>query len=51
MYIDAPEKPEPVVLAAPLFAAILVCAVGVVVMGLYPEPWVKAALNATAALF
>jgi hypothetical protein len=51
MYIDAPEKPEPVVLAAPLFAAILVCAVGVVLMGVYPEPWVKAALNATAGLF
>ncbi len=51
MYIDAPEKPGAVVLAAPLFIAILVCAVGVVVMGLYPEPWVKAALAATAGLF
>jgi hypothetical protein len=51
MYIDAPEKPGALVLAAPLFIAILVCAVGVVVMGLYPEPWVKAALAATAGLF
>jgi len=51
MYIDAPEKPGAVVLAAPLCVAILVCAVGVVVMGLYPEPWVKAALAATAGLF
>jgi hypothetical protein len=51
MYIDAPAKPEPLRLAAPVFVAILFCAVGVVVMGLYPEPWVKAALHATAALF
>ncbi len=51
MYIDAPVKTEPLVLAAPLLVAILVCAVGVVVMGVYPEPWVKAALAATAGLF
>jgi NADH-quinone oxidoreductase subunit N len=51
MYIDAPEKPGAVVLAIPLFVAILVCAAGVVVMGLYPEPWVKAALAATVGLF
>ena len=51
MYIDAPEKPARVILAAPLMLAILVCAVGVVVMGLYPEPWVRAALAATASLF
>jgi NADH:ubiquinone oxidoreductase subunit 2 (subunit N) len=51
MYIDPPATPDPVVLAAPLFAAILVCAVGVVLMGVYPEPWVQAALHATAGLF
>ena len=51
MYIDPPVKAEPVVLGVPLFAAILLCAVGVVVMGLYPEPWVRAALHATAGLF
>jgi NADH-quinone oxidoreductase subunit N len=51
MYIDPPATPDPVVLAAPLYAAILVCAVGVVLMGVYPEPWVKAALRATAGLF
>jgi len=51
MYIDAPEKPGRVALTTPLFLAILVCAVGVVVMGLYPEPWVRAALTATAGLF
>ena len=51
MYIDPPEKGGRVTLAAPLLLAILLCAVGVVVMGVYPEPWVRAALNATASLF
>jgi hypothetical protein len=50
MYINAPDKAGPVVLAAPLFVAILICAVGVVVMGGYPEPWARAALQATAGL-
>jgi NADH-quinone oxidoreductase subunit N len=51
MYIDAPEKPGRIPLTAPLFVAILVCAIGVVVMGIYPEPWVRAALDAAAPLF
>jgi len=51
MYIDAPETPGRVPLSAPLFAAILFCAVGVVIMGVYPEPWVQAALRAAAPLF
>src|SRR4051812_16435926 len=51
MYIDAPEKPGPVALTAPLLVAILFCAVGVVVMGLYPEPWVQAAMAAASPLF
>ena len=51
MYIDAPDAPGRVPLSAPLFVAILFCAVGVVVMGLYPEPWVQAALRAAAPLF
>src|SRR3954469_3153846 len=51
MYIDAPETPGRVALTAPLLVAILFCAVGVVVMGLYPEPWVKAAMAAAAPLF
>ena len=33
MYIDQPEKPAPVVLAGPVFIAILICVVGVVGMG------------------
>jgi NADH-quinone oxidoreductase subunit N len=51
MYIDAPVKSTAVPLATPLLLAILFCAVGTVVMGLYPEPWVRSALSATAALF
>jgi NADH-quinone oxidoreductase subunit N len=51
MYIDPPETKGSVTLAAPLLAAILVCAIGVVVMGVYPEPWVRMALQATADLF
>ena len=51
MYIDPPEKGGRVPLSMPLLLAILFCAVGVVVMGLYPEPWVKSALTASAGLF
>jgi NADH-quinone oxidoreductase subunit N len=51
MYIDAPEKPGRVPLSMPMLVAILFCAVGVVVMGLYPEPWVRSALTASAGLF
>ena len=50
MYIDAPVHPGSVRLTAPLLIAILFCALGTVVMGLYPEPWVRAALAATAGL-
>ena len=50
MYIDAPARPGAVRLAAPLFVAILICALGTVVMGLYPEPWVKASLAAIGSL-
>jgi NADH-quinone oxidoreductase subunit N len=46
MYIDAPDTPDSVPLSRPLLVAILFCAVGTVVMGVYPEPWVQAALRA-----
>lgn len=51
MYIDAPERPEPVQVAPPLTVAIAIAAFGVVVMGIYPEPWVQAVLHAAASLF
>jgi hypothetical protein len=34
-----------------LKVAIGVCATGVVAMGVYPEPWVQAALRIAATLF
>jgi cell division protein FtsL len=34
-----------------LLVAILICAVGVVIMGAYPAPWVDAAQRAASALF
>lgn len=50
MYIDPPQRPGALHLAMPLLIAILICVAGTVVMGLYPEPWVRASLAATAAL-
>ena len=51
MYIDKPDTPTPVAIAPPLMVAILICAVGVVVMGAYPEPWVRAVMDAANGLF
>jgi NADH-quinone oxidoreductase subunit N len=50
MYIDAPSRAGAVPLAAPLLLAIVICALGTIAMGVYPEPWVKASLAATAQL-
>jgi NADH-quinone oxidoreductase subunit N len=50
MYIDPPARAGAVPLAAPLLVAILICAIGTVVMGLYPEPWVRASLAAVVQL-
>jgi NADH-quinone oxidoreductase subunit N len=51
MYIDEPQRPEPIPVAPVLLVAILICAVGVVIMGAYPAPWVDAAQRAASALF
>jgi NADH-quinone oxidoreductase subunit N len=51
MYIDAPRRPEPVPVPGVLRAAILVCAAGVVIMGVYPGPWIQAAIRIAATLF
>jgi NADH-quinone oxidoreductase subunit N len=51
MYVDEPEKRTPVPVPGPLFLAILICAVGTVVMGVYPEPWVQAVMEAAKGLF
>jgi NADH:ubiquinone oxidoreductase subunit 2 (subunit N) len=51
MYIEEPPRPEPVPVRGVLLGAILVCAAGVIVMGVYPQPWVQAALQAASSLF
>ena len=51
MYIDAPERKEPVVVSGALATAIGVCLLGVVGMGVYPAPWVEMAQRVAATLF
>ena len=51
MYIDAPERPQPVPVSPFLAFSILVCAAGVVGLGLYPKPLVMAAFRAASGLF
>jgi NADH-quinone oxidoreductase subunit N len=51
MYIDAPVRPGPIAVARPLGLSILICALGVVVMGLWPRPWVDAVLRVATTLF
>jgi NADH:ubiquinone oxidoreductase subunit 2 (subunit N) len=51
MYVEKPDIEAPLPMTAPLTVAILICAIGVVVMGAYPEPWVQAVMNAANGLF
>jgi NADH-quinone oxidoreductase subunit N len=51
MYIDAPEHPGPILVSPMLALAILICSLGVVVMGIYPRPFVLSALRVAATLF
>jgi NADH-quinone oxidoreductase subunit N len=51
MYIEPPERPEPLRLPATLALAVLLCVAGVVALGVYPKPLVMAALRAAAPLF
>jgi NADH-quinone oxidoreductase subunit N len=51
MYIDAPEHSQPVPVSPFLGFSILVCAAGVVGLGVYPKPLVMAALRAASGLF
>lgn len=51
MYIDPPARPDPIRVPGPVLTAILVCMIGVLVMGIYPGPWVAGALRAAAGLF
>jgi NADH-quinone oxidoreductase subunit N len=51
MYIEAPERPEPLPVPGVLAVAIAVCAIGVVGMGVYPAPWVAMTQRIAATLF
>ena len=50
MYIEPPDRREPVPVPVLLGAAIVVCVVGVVGMGVYPAPWVAATMRVAATL-
>jgi NADH-quinone oxidoreductase subunit N len=51
MYIDAPATTAPIIVTPLLAFSIFLCVVGVVGMGIYPKPFVMAALRAAAPLF
>ena len=51
MYIDAPDRPGPIPVSPLLALAILICSLGVVIMGIYPRPVVLSALRVAATLF
>jgi NADH-quinone oxidoreductase subunit N len=51
MYIEPPDRAERIPLPAALALAILLCVLGVVVLGLYPRGVVLAALHVAAPLF
>jgi len=51
MYIDAPEREDPVPVPPLLGVAVLVCVVGIVGIGVYPRPWVEIAQRIAATLF
>jgi NADH-quinone oxidoreductase subunit N len=51
MYIEAPARSERVPIGGTLALALLLCAVGVVVLGVYPKPVVMAALRVASPLF
>jgi NADH-quinone oxidoreductase subunit N len=51
MYIDAPERPGPIPVPPLLALGILICGLGVVIMGVYPKPFVLSALRVAAAIF
>ncbi len=51
MYIDTPERRDPIPVAPLLSFCIFFCVLGVVLLGLYPKPLVVAALRAAGPLF
>jgi NADH-quinone oxidoreductase subunit N len=51
MYIEPPVSPAPVPVPGVLMVAITVCLAGIIVMGVYPEPWVRAFMRVAMTLF
>lgn len=51
MYIEAPASSDRVPLPTTLAIAVLLCVLGVVIIGVYPKPVVMAALKVAAPLF
>jgi len=51
MYIEPPDTPGPVPVPAPLQVAIVICLVGIIGMGVYPQPWVEACLRVALTMF
>ena len=51
MYIDPPTRPDRVRLEPTLAAAVVLCLIGIVVLGVWPKPVVMAALRVAAPLF
>jgi NADH-quinone oxidoreductase subunit N len=51
MYIDTPERRDPIPVAPLLSFCIFLCVLGVVLIGVFPRPLVGAALRAAAPLF
>ena len=51
MYIEALARPDGIAVALPLALSILLCALGVGVLGVYPKPLVTAALRGASTLF
>ena len=51
MYIEPPERTGRLPLPLPLALSVILCALGVVILGVYPKPVVMAALRVAAPLF
>jgi NADH-quinone oxidoreductase subunit N len=51
MYIDTPVVTTPVPVPTVLMIAIAGCLAGIIVMGVYPEPWVQAFVRVAMTLF
>ncbi|HEV8472510.1 MAG TPA: NADH-quinone oxidoreductase subunit N [Methylomirabilota bacterium] len=51
MYIDAPVRPDRVPVTPALAVSLMLCVLGIVVLGLYPKGVVMAALRVAAPLF